>query len=240
MLANLHIDFDTVVINIKGRKKRLKSVLNQLQLLKISSRVIRAITPDDIDKEILLRQRNKTSGNFHANTKLVFEHENFMNISKAQVGCLESHVQILLDIANSNSSKIVLILEDDAIFKPQFLNQCQEIFNTIPNSWQILHIGYRPIPKIPCLKRNLNSSRIYCQIRGGVVARTHGYFVNGSNAAQKLLKTLNTPTPNVIDLILHRATREYYISLPNLADQNTDFLSDTKFFSKNQLNKTQL
>jgi GR25 family glycosyltransferase involved in LPS biosynthesis len=210
--------YKAYIINLPNRPERLQSIVNQLKFNGIPFIVERAISPTDIEMETQLRRSNLKSGLFDPKTELDFFTVESSKLKKTEIACSQSHLQALFKIASSNTSDPVLILEDDASLEPDFYQRTMEIFNSLTESWDILHVGYCFDKPRTCQSKTIHSN--YCKKTSGhVLACLHAYFVHGSRAANKILDTLNTPHPVIIDQKMSRTTSNYYISLPRLAKQ---------------------
>lgn len=86
-------------------------------------------------------------------------------------GCMQSHRQVL-ERAIMESVRSVLVLEDDACFRPTFRQDVERFLNSVPQNWDGLmlggqHINTQPASIAPGVVRCTN-----CQ-------RTHAYAVRG-------------------------------------------------------------
>lgn len=85
-------------------------------------------------------------------------------------GCMQSHRQIL-ERAIMDGVNSLLVLEDDACFRPDFRDAAAEFLATVPDDWDQLMLGGQhmapPEPVAPGVVRCLN-----CQ-------RTHAYAIRG-------------------------------------------------------------
>ena len=218
--------FKAHIINLAHRPNRLESITTQLNSYGIPFEVFTAISPADIEDERKSRLLNQTSGRFHPETKMIFRKRTKAdNILSSQIGCTQSHLQILLKQSKVNSSAPFLILEDDALLEPNFYQRSVELFNKIKGPWDILHVGYCLAGFGDC---DLNSERSndYCKAKRYHISCTQGYFVNGSESAKVIVRHVNTPEPGIYDYILRFSTDNYYMSLPELVRINHTFISD--------------
>ena len=62
------------------------------------------------------------------------------NYHKGALGCLLSHLKIIID-AKEKKYKSILILEDDFLFKNNFEKEYLNIINFIPNDWDFIYFG---------------------------------------------------------------------------------------------------
>lgn len=212
------------VINLPKRTDRLLSITRQLTDYEIPFRIHKAITPADIDAEIeAVRTNSPLTGIFQPETKLDFASGTINRLRRTLVGCLQSHVQILLQISKNQTNGPVLILEDDAIFLPNFYNRTVDIIGRLPADWDIFHIGFCDWAHCDA---NGPQEKDFCKITRSMLCCTQAYFVNGWKAAELALNILNTPVPKIIDKVLYQASSNYYASLPKLAKQLYAFGSD--------------
>jgi GR25 family glycosyltransferase involved in LPS biosynthesis len=210
--------YKAYIINLPDRPKRLKSITTQLNNYEIPFDVFKAISPEDIDTEVILRDLHMFSKRFDPKTKLDFKKLESSTLRKTEIGCSQSHIQVMFKIANSNSHNPVLILEDDANLLPDFYKKTENILHNIVGTWDILHVGYGFEPHDMC--EMPTEKEHFCKKKPAVVLTCmHAYFINGAPAALKLLQTLNTETPEILDLRLNTATSDYFVSVPKLALQ---------------------
>ncbi len=62
------------------------------------------------------------------------------NVEKGNVGCVLSHLHIIIDAQKSNYKQI-LILEDDVIFDEDLNNKFEEYIKELPEDWDMLYFG---------------------------------------------------------------------------------------------------
>lgn len=111
-------------VNLDKRIDRYQSINNQLIRHKINATKISGIIPDH---------------NHHC-------------INDGQLGCLLSH-KAILENALSNRYQTILILEDDTIFKENFIFLFSRFINNLPNIWDMIYLcgnhygGIKPINK---------------------------------------------------------------------------------------------
>ncbi len=235
-LSNVYCEslYKAYVINLAHRPNRLENMSNQLKKYEIPFEAFVAISPADIENERLLRLEGKTSGRFDPETKMTFRlrtKEDKKKIYPTQIGCTQSHLQILLKEAKTNSSAPFLILEDDAVLEKNFYARSIDLIKRIKSPWDILQVGYCYSGRHDCDPFG-ESGRDYCKIKRTMISCTQGYFVNGSGAAKTIIKSINTPEPDVYDFILGFSTDKYFVSFPKMISQSTAFESDNRAESK--------
>lgn len=207
--------FKAHVINIPHRTDRLHSITTQLKKFDIPYEIFRAITPTDIAREC-----GKRTNRFDPETKYIFRPYmlRIRTPRKTEVACFQSHLQILLKHAKSNTNDTILVLEDDALLDPDFYNKTVQIMDEIKGRWDILHLGYCYEPNDMC-DPNGEIATNFCKMKKQSLLCAHAYLINGSSAARTITNHINTPRGAIFDLVLGYATDYYYISLPKLAKQ---------------------
>jgi GR25 family glycosyltransferase involved in LPS biosynthesis len=218
--------YQAYVINLPKRPERLASIAGQLDKEGIPYVVQNAISPEDIEAEVLARRNNEPSpGAFDPETKMNFTTGIFPKLRQTELGCFQSHVQALIKISKSKSNDPVLILEDDANLASDFYARTNDLLSNLPENWDVFQVGYCGTAK--CRIEKGPKKEGFCKSRKAPLLCTHGYFVNGSKAAKILLNTLNTPAPaGILDFVLFKTTPNYYASVPKLATQIFEFGSD--------------
>jgi GR25 family glycosyltransferase involved in LPS biosynthesis len=115
--------FDKVFyINSKKRGDRLKNMVRRLSDLDIKAERFEAILGGAVDKSTLKINPTKKV------------------LNNGELGCYLSHRQIWQTIKEKGYKK-VLILEDDAEFCPDFLNEFSEKIDTVPD-FDLLYFGH--------------------------------------------------------------------------------------------------
>jgi GR25 family glycosyltransferase involved in LPS biosynthesis len=217
--------YQAYVINLPKRPERLASIAGQLDKEGIPYVVQNAISPEDIEAEVLARRNNEPSpGAFDPETKMNFTTGIFPKIRQTELGCFQSHVQALIKISKSKTNDPVLILEDDANLETDFYVRSTKFLSNLPENWDVFQVGYCGTARCSLVRPQKAG---LCKIKISMLPCTHGYFVNGSKAAKILLNTLNTPAPaGILDFVLFKTTPNYYASVPKLATQIFEFGSD--------------
>jgi Glycosyltransferase involved in LPS biosynthesis len=93
-------------------------------------------------------------------------------------GCYRSHLMLIENALNSGVQSL-LILEDDAMFVPEFSKRAMEFLTSVPDDWGMIYLGGQH------LKVNKNPP---VRVGPGVyrpfnVNRTHGYALKGEGIA---------------------------------------------------------
>lgn len=101
-------------------------------------------------------------------------------------GCYQSHTAILEDCINDGIES-VLILEDDALFLPNFVADWNAFFNQLPSDWQYLYLGGQHIE----LESGLPQAVSEWVYRPFNVNRAHAYAVKGRPMIKRILNHLH-------------------------------------------------
>jgi GR25 family glycosyltransferase involved in LPS biosynthesis len=146
-------------------------------------------------------------------------------------GCLKSHLNILEHCLNNDIGSYI-VYEDDAHFRPEFVQNLPQIFAELPPDWQQLYLGGQLLWEID------NLPEVYSKnlIRPYNVNRTHCYAVNraGMEPLYKWISAMPYAFRNHIDHHmghLHQ-TGEFKVFCPNkwLVGQGGDVSSISKMF----------
>ena len=102
-------------------------------------------------------------------------------------GCYQSHLRILEEALMGNVEKL-LILEDDAVFAPNFCTSIAEFLAHVPNDWDHLFFGGEHIlgPTV--------ENEVVCRCRQ--VHRTHAHAMRGDFIRQAYQMLVSYPTIN--------------------------------------------
>lgn len=181
--------FDQIYyINLDNRTDRLNSISQQLLENNISAKRVRGIIPDD---------------NPHP-------------INNGQLGCLLSHLSIITD-AMINNYNSILILEDDTIFKKNFISLFSRLIYYLPTQWHMIYLCGNHFGGI----EHVND---YIYKSNGTLS-TNAYGINKS-IFHRLYAALTTkPYNSPVDSIycsLHKDVLAY-VSVPNLCYQMAGF-----------------
>ena len=118
-----------------------------------------------------------------------------IKMTPGMVGCFLSHLQLYDTILKCNK-EYALVFEDDAnITKDLNLSMISSMFDSIPEDWDIILIGYdisNPIHKYEKFDGYLRMYNFW---------GTHAYFIK-KTAAAKLLNLVKTPFTNQIDHVM--------------------------------------
>jgi GR25 family glycosyltransferase involved in LPS biosynthesis len=149
--------FDSVfLINLKKRKDRLSEFDELSKKYNFKYEIFEAF---DGNQNI--------DDNFHYNNIKITNQYGDARYFKSQIGCLISHLEILKICKNKNY-KSSLILEDDVNFCDNFEEKFINLFDNIPNDWQLLYLGGNK----PNFLENFN----YCSLANNIHT-THSYAI---------------------------------------------------------------
>ncbi len=90
-------------------------------------------------------------------------------------GCYRSHVRVIEDALNEGLDSI-LILEDDALFEPDFAVKVRAFLNRVPDDWGMLYLGGQHLKTKKVVPRAINEE--VCIPYN--VNRTHAYALRGA------------------------------------------------------------
>ena len=211
-----NLDISVVVINLKRRPDRLEFIKSQLNESKIKYTVFEAfdysiisVNDDDsiISQDLRLRVDQKVLMNY-ATVK-----EQILNrvVSPGEVGCWLSHMHVYIRYVRGDfGDGPLLVLEDDALFKPNFVHALTSSFlkTCLPNYWEIIfyehqglqcHDPYltplRPWARIPdyitvnFFQKPAKESDV-CKIK--FITLTTAYLIRNRKVAKLLLFESNT------------------------------------------------
>ena len=93
-------------------------------------------------------------------------------------GCKQSWTRVLEDAMADNITSI-LVMEDDAIWRPTFEDECQTFFENIPQDWQVAFLGGQnmatPRQVVPGIGRTANTQRTHAiALRGNGIRFAYG------------------------------------------------------------------
>lgn len=127
-------------------------------------------------------------------------------VSKNMVGCGISHIKLWEKIVNENIEK-ALILEDDFIFKDDFLNKFNKIIENTPIDYDMIFLTSNFIHNKTLKLYDINEY-FYKQ---SLISQTLGYIIT-LNGAKKILKDINKVTYHIdVELCLNSLLYNYNI-----------------------------
>lgn len=173
-------DFDCYVINLDKNEDRLQKFTSSYVSSGLKNKPfirIKAIYGKNISYEKYISDKVE------------------IKMTPGMVGCFLSHLQLYDTILKSNK-EYALVFEDDAnIAKDLNLSVISSIFDSTPEDWDIILIGYdisKPVHKYEKLGGCLKIYNFW---------GTHAYFIK-KTAAAKLLDLVKAPFTNQIDHVM--------------------------------------
>jgi GR25 family glycosyltransferase involved in LPS biosynthesis len=143
-----------------------------------------------VDGNKMLSNENYLSVYKHANlivTNNSYLQKNVQQKWAAQVGCWLSYLMLLKEIAESNTTKATIMLEDDVDLDVDFYEKVNSSLVDMPADWDVLLCGHC------CLSISRTINRVYAITNH---ATTHCQVIRDSRSAQKLFQHLNVPLLN--------------------------------------------
>lgn len=147
---------------------------------------------------------------------------NDYNMKIGMVGCALSHIQLCINLINSQHDNVYLILEDDILFAPKFVSKLNHVMKLANDTdWDMIYIGHH-IYKHSITDATFNKTK-YPELEKWSVSEsatrsaggTIGYLINKKGAI-KLLEFINKyGMTNCIDTMQQKAIQEmnvYYCS----------------------------
>lgn len=98
---------------------------------------------------------------------------NFWKNGQGAWGCYRTHVRIIEDALNDGLDR-VLLLEDDAVFRPDFTERAIRFLNALPDKWDMIYFGGQHLREAQGGPRRLNDN-VYEPFN---VNRTHAFAVS--------------------------------------------------------------
>lgn len=126
-------------------------------------------------------------------------------------GCTLSH-QAIITMALSMKSPQIVVFEDDAEFCENFIEKTIELYNKLPENWDIFFIGTLNIINQQFYDIGLG--------RGKSAWGTHCYMVNGKSF-QKVLDVITTYKTALDEELTTNADLNCYYAIPSLSFQKT-------------------
>ena len=123
----------------------------------------------------------------------------FWQTGGGSYGCMRSHLG-LLERAIQDDVESILVLEDDAIFKPSFGKDVAAFLEKVPDDWQCLmlggqHVNSKPFPVLPGIVRAGAGGRCthpaHSLLSVAILQRQHGKHVLTSDLLHRRLAVRN-------------------------------------------------
>lgn len=142
----------------------------------------------------------------------------------ALISCTLSHLATLNKVFRTNGLEYALILEDDALFHPDLLNQLEAPLADVPDDWQILFLGGHLVRTHHLVAPNV--ARVY-----GVKC-SHAYLLKKSPFLQmeEAFRKFPQPIDDLWNTLLGESYPGYAI-LPFLAVQAASFSDVSQRFN---------
>ena len=133
-----------------------------------------------------------------------------------EFGVVRSQLKAITDSLSSDLVNGIAIFEDDVLFDEESLSLLAEALDNLPEDWDILNLGGRPLEKVERVKGNIykvnkfTSAMSYC-ISAKAIQEYVGHYIDGM--AQKFPDACCDNLLN--DFILHKG-KKGYVMYPNL------------------------
>ncbi len=177
----------------------------------------------------------------------------FNTLSKGQLGCSISHINIYKKIVES-SFKRTLILEDDAFIEKKDFFAFETLIEKLPADWELLYLGYKDVVKkqrklpvfIQKIYHKRKNSRIYNipfgrevkgfystkqkkYLKGGVYLATYGYAIDleGAKKALKYSKSVKFLADELLMELVYHGKIKSFASKEPLINHSYHFQSTT-------------
>jgi glycosyl transferase family 25 len=135
--------------------------------------------------------------------------------------CRASHIKAL-EMAEGNT----LILEDDAVFMPNFLDNFNNFVDNLPSNWDIIYLGAHIGTSEP-----VNSY----MARGLITSSAHAYCINPKRITEILDIVRNTTDHIDVAYAKEHSRMKAYVAQPTLVKQKPGFsdisLKDVDYLS---------
>jgi GR25 family glycosyltransferase involved in LPS biosynthesis len=245
--------FDTIIIiNLKRRKDKLDRMLSRITSLGLDKlfkiEVFEAVDGRNINQTWLDNRGIEIQPNY-------FDPFRGRGMTTGEIGCALSHYEVWKKIETDDEIQSALILEDDAVFPDNFLDEIDYIkTNVKPNDWELFYLSRKII-------RDEKEEVYY----GNIVRPTFSYwclaYIVNKSGAEKLIKTDylkklipsdeyvpfmigkgNSTLENIwnefgkVDKLLSLATSHLIINPENFAFDNSETEKSKVYFKNNFYN----
>ena len=173
--------FDTIIIiNLKRRKDKLDRILSRIDTLGLN-KVFNVVIFDAVDgRDINQEWLDKEGVVIQPNYFDPFRHR---GITTGEIGCALSHYKSWEMIYNNKDIESALIVEDDAVFPDEFLDDLKFIQENVdPMDWELFYLSRKKIRD--------EKEEEYCE---GIVRPTFSYwclaYIVNKSGARKLIQT---------------------------------------------------
>jgi GR25 family glycosyltransferase involved in LPS biosynthesis len=152
--------------------------------------------------------------NWHLHTTHI--QENGAKLTPGHVGCCLSHWSLWQHIVLSADNP-VLILEDDAYFKPGFRERLDQCLGELPRDWDLFYAGHWSPPDIPPNITKVSANVGIGEFPGG----THAYVITKAGASKllALCATAEKPIDHQLWTVLKHV--RHFMALESLVGQHS-------------------
>lgn len=177
--------FDICYINMDGEAKRNEHLKALLSVSRCKGQRFSAVNGKELIKDEKKFEKYLSSIKLDAKVDLT-KYANLGNHQLGMAGCKLSHYLNYKRIEKTNSTKPVLILEDDVDLECDFVVKIEKALSNMPDGWEVLLITghFRPENPQPCAP----GSPV---VKVGYFFELLGYIVNGSTVAKKLTNLID-------------------------------------------------
>lgn len=230
-----------IYINLEHRIDRLENVLKQISKINKNNNAIKINAIDGKTLNINNMSQSLVTQN-GINDAINNNLSVGIPLTKGAIGCALSHREAYIKIINNNINAALIVEDDITIDEGIYKKLIDEIYNDIPNDYDIIYLGYH----------NATIKYIYEKInnvffRANIVYGLFGYIVT-NNGAKKLLDIFPISKQIDTEISLHFDTIKGYIVSPEKriifsdeSDKNLKFGTDIQLrelYKNNRINDT--
>ena len=191
------VEFKTLVVNLDKRTDRMEKFRENAREIGLSYDRFSAIDGKKLVPNLQLSR--------------IFDNNDY-NMRCGMVGCAMSHIQICINLLNSEKTDFYMVFEDDVEFVPDFSKKLVHIYKQLhPFQWDILYLGHHyrknqaPADaydknKLPVLEK-WNARVSLTRSLGG----TGGYLISKRGAKNFLDFIASTGMTNGIDTVQQKS-----------------------------------
>lgn len=145
-----------------------------------------------------------------------------LSLKPGEIGCYASHLKAAEEII-ARDLDFALVLEDDACLAPDTLAKIEDLLDTLPGPWDLVHLSGRPRQAVkPVAETKLGTTIVrYSRVPSGTV----GYLMS-RRGAQKFLRPFKRKWP--VDTDIRRPWAfgmEIFGVLPQFVGHNDELVS---------------
>ncbi len=134
----------------------------------------------------------------------------YKELSAGAIGLNCSTRILWAQIANSKDDQIAVIFEDDVKLADNFKQKIEVVFNSLPEKWDFIYLGYNENPDLDSAKEEKENKLIHLDGSYSVI-RMHAYVINNKSAT-RLLKAQQRFTNKITDGMLDESTRSFMLN----------------------------